>query len=346
MKKILITLLALTAILFNSCETDFDVTAEWKDITVVYGLISQNDTIHYIKVNKAFLGQGNALAYAQEADSSSYLGQIDVWLVEKSNNQELRRFKLDTTVVYNKEPGIFYAPEQVVYKTGFRVPTDYIAKKITYHLEINNLITGKVVSSVTPLVHDFNIETPRPGLQAINFTAESNQRVKWSSAVNGRRYDVTIRFWFDEVHAPARDTITRYVDWDFSTVKSSSVKGGEPMELLYMPSGFFNMCHTLIPYKQGSSFSEDQVLARLVNRVEFLFAVAGDEFNTYMEVNEPSGSIVQDKPTYTNIVNGIGLFSCRFVKSSETPNAKMRVGPSTEEKLINEGLKFVKKIGN
>jgi hypothetical protein len=63
-------------------------------------------------------------------------------------------------------------------------------------------------------------------------------------------------------------------------------------------------------------------------------------------VNEPSSGIVQEKPDYTNVENGIGLFSCRYLKTTETPSVKMRVGPSTEERLINENLKFVKKIGN
>jgi hypothetical protein len=31
-----------------------------------------------------------------------------------------------------------------------------------------------------------------------------------------------------------------------------------------------------------------------------------------MEVNEPSNSIVQERPEYTNINNGIGIFSCRY----------------------------------
>ena len=49
----------------NSCETDFDTTTDWEDITVVYGIIDQNDSMQYIKINKAFLGEGNVLQFAQ-----------------------------------------------------------------------------------------------------------------------------------------------------------------------------------------------------------------------------------------------------------------------------------------
>ena len=335
----------LFAFCFTSCETDFDVNGEWKDITVVYGLISQNDSVHYIKINKAFLGEGNVLNYAAIADSSSYGNNLEVIVTEKGLDGSSRTFTFDTTSTYSKEAGLFYYPNQLVYKAAFKIPTANLADRdYSYLVTITNKLTGKVVTAETRLVKDFEIETPRPGLQSINFTMESNQRIKWTSAKDGKRYNVSVRFWFDEDLKFSTDTIHRFIDWDFSSVKSGSIQGGEPLEISYAPGSFFTICNTLIPYK--SSSKEDSVQSRLVNRVEFLFAVAGDELNTYMEVNEPSSGIVQEKPEYTNVVNGIGLFSCRYTKSTESPAVKMKIAPSTEERLISSGLKFVKKIGN
>ncbi|MHC1775988.1 MAG: hypothetical protein AB9834_11315 [Lentimicrobium sp.] len=332
---LILPIIALT--IFSGCETDIDVTAEWKDITIAYGLISQNDTVHYIKVNKAFLGEGNAYNYAQIADSSSYGDNISVTIIEKSNNGSTRTFNCDTTSVFNKEPGVFYYPRQIVYKTAFRIPADVNSKEYTYNLEIRNKITGKVITSQTPLVKDFTIETPRPGQSSIDFISENNQKIKWNSAKDGRRYNVSIRFWFDEVFN-LYDTTQRYIDWNFSSVKSATVQGNESMEILYAPLSFYSICSNLIPY---SDDRENSVTSRLVDRAEFRFAVAGDELNTYMEVNEPSTDIVQEKPEYTNINNGIGLFSCRYTKTASVP-----IGTRTEDKLIEEDIKFVNKIGN
>ena len=36
------------------------------------------------------------------------------------------------------------------------------------------------------------------------------------------------------------------------------------------------------------------------------------ELKTYIDVNKPFSGIVQERPTYKNINNGIGLFSSRF----------------------------------
>ena len=39
-----------------------------------------------------------------------------------------------------------------------------------------------------------------------------------------------------------------------------------------------------------------------------------DELSTYIDLNRPSNSIIQERPAYTNISNGIGIFSCRHTK--------------------------------
>jgi len=49
-------ILLLFSVFFLSCETDFDVNAEWQDVTVVFGLLDPNNEDQLIKINKAFLG--------------------------------------------------------------------------------------------------------------------------------------------------------------------------------------------------------------------------------------------------------------------------------------------------
>jgi len=52
--------------------------------------------------------------------------------------------------------------------------------------------------------------------------------------------------------------------------------------------------------------------------------------------------VMPDKPEYTNITNGLGLFSCRFSKS-----ISMKIGQLTELDLIDmPDLKFVKNPDN
>ena len=54
----------------------------------------------------------------------------------------------------------------------------------------------------------------------------------------------------------------------------------------------------------------DNVQRRLVDFDLTYFGIS-DDFNTYLSVNKPSIGIVQKKPEYTNIENGLGLFASR-----------------------------------
>lgn len=339
MKLSLVTLFIIcTAIIFTSCETDIDVTAEWKDITVAYGILNQNDTAHYLKINKAFLGDGNSLVYAQNADSSSYFNNLEVTLTEVALNGSTRVVNFDTVHIANKDEGVFYAPKQVVYKSDFKVPTNLKDQNYRYDLKVLNKITGKEVTSSTYLVKDFDITTPRYGQPTIDFLSDDNLTVKWRTAKDGRRYDVFIRFWFQEVFNTT-DTTDRYIDWKLGSAKSKTLNGGEEMVLLYQPTALYDICKSLIPRKDGR---EDEVTARLTNKVEYTIISSGDALNTYLEVNGPSSGISQDRPEYSNIENGLGLFSCRYNKF-----ISINVGAQTEARFIEMGtLKFVDKLGN
>ncbi len=304
MKKIFFVAFIFIISLF-ACKTDFEINAKWKDIMIVYGLLNQNDTTHYIKIGKAFLGEGNALAMAQNPDSSSYGNNLEVWVEEWKNGSQSKVWYLDTTTIYNKEPGVFYNTKQVLY----RFLADNLDENAEYKLFIKNKLTGKIVSSVTPLVHTFSIEKPS-SIQTAVFHATNPVIVKWYSSLNGKRYQVVIRFNYWEKNLDNGDSTKRYVDWDLGSYKSGTTEGNEIMTTTYYGNSFFQYLRDKI---NSSSNVPVNVLRRLaVPNVEFIFSVAADDFNTYMEVNAPSTSIVQEKPEYTNISNGIGIFSSRF----------------------------------
>jgi len=80
MRKFLIAAVILSVV-FYSCKTDFNVVADWQDISIVYGLLDPTDTAQYIKINKAFLDKNtSALIIAQNPDSL-YYQNLDVELL-------------------------------------------------------------------------------------------------------------------------------------------------------------------------------------------------------------------------------------------------------------------------
>ncbi|MFZ4705617.1 MAG: hypothetical protein ACOYMF_06365 [Bacteroidales bacterium] len=323
-----VALLVSLIVLMTSCKTDFDVISEWKDITVVYGLIDQTDTAHLIRINKAFLGPGNALHYAAIEDSSSYGNNLEV---------KLNDILFDTTTMYPKDSGVFSYQHQILYISKAKLFEDSL-----YTLKIRNLITGKAITASSPLIQDFDIEKPRPSATnsfECKRSITSEQEFKWTSATNGKRYQITVRFFFKESSAPG-DTLVRSVEWVQNPEKSENAYGGEALTSIYYNEKFFTTCINQIPYSDASR--EAAVSTRQVLRIDFIFTVIGDEMNTYLEVNEPSGGVLQEKPEYTNIDNGIGIFSCRYTKIRSK-----KLGQLTESDLIGiTNLKFVKNPDN
>ena len=101
MKKIFL-IFSVFLLVFPSCETDFDVYAAWEEITVVYGLLDQNQDRQYIKINKAYLGSADALQIAQITDSINFLPENMVVRLYKLHAQDTVNFiNLDTTTNIN-----------------------------------------------------------------------------------------------------------------------------------------------------------------------------------------------------------------------------------------------------
>ena len=98
-----------------SCNEKINYVGEFKETAVIYGLLDHADTIHFIKINRAFIGPGNALEIAQIPDSN-YFDQVDATISEYMDGNLIRTWELRDTLIQNKDTnGVFYAPEQKVY---------------------------------------------------------------------------------------------------------------------------------------------------------------------------------------------------------------------------------------
>lgn len=303
MKRLTAGILFTAFITLFACQDDFDITAGWEDITVVYGLLNQKETDHYIKINRAFLGDGDALIMAAERDSSTYSQKLDVWMEEYLNgNFTGRVLTFDTTTIYNKVEGIFYAPEQVVYKTSALLNPDRI-----YLLKVSNTETGNLVQAETGLVKPFKITSPRAGSAYTNFAAPDDvtSEVSWRAAVNGRLYQLVIRFHYYEKNLSTMATDSSlYVDWVFPNRKSGSLDGKEDMSEVFTANVFYKTV--------AAQLNDIPGIERYAGPIDYIIYVGADELSTYIDISKPTNSIVQERPEYTNISNGIGIFSSRY----------------------------------
>lgn len=322
-KKSLLLSLAFLALLFTpSCETDVEINADWEEITIVYGLLSQSDTDHYFRINKAYLG-GNALEIAKIEDSSSYNGSLVVKLEGALNGNVVQTVNFDTTTISNKDTGTFYNPYMLVYKGTATLNPDLL-----YTLNIKNSVSGKEITASTHLIQNFAITNP-PGGGKATFLRDYTTAFEWGNAVNAIRYEPALRFHYYEIPNGTTDTIRKYIDWALPSQFADDISGNGSQAMEISNNGFYDFIANNVK-------PETYAGKRMCGTVDFMVAAGGEEYDTYMRVNGPSNSLVQDRPEYTNVENGFGLLSSRYNVSKNR-----RLHPFAEDEVLLLGLGFI-----
>lgn len=297
---------------------------EKKDITMVYGLINPVDTIHYIRIQKAFLTEGNAFEMATDAESNLYIDSLTVRVYVTDQYGAMvpsMNWILEKTFVNKDTVGDFTWSEQLpVFYFTKTFNHEQISDKI-FKLEITNNVTGKQIFGNTYIVNDYHVVQPS-SINNINpqFTMlwEAKESViEFNQALYGQRYEVYTYFIYDEYQLSDDSKKTYALKWNFgSYVHDGSVyelpSKPEKFHIYYNPSSFYPWLKNKIPANEN--------VARVPRYFKFYFWSCTPEMNTYMEVNNVNTGIVQDRPEYTNLTSNTGtndvygIFTCRYSK--------------------------------
>ncbi|MBT4217462.1 MAG: DUF4249 family protein [Flavobacteriales bacterium] len=305
MKKITFLFL-LSSILFSSCETDFTVNADWKEVTVVYGLLDQSQEKQYIRINKAFLGNENAYVMASVADSINYNpNNLEVKIEKLSASGNVLATKILTDTIMFKEDGLFSVEENIIYVFD---TDNFLNEEKEYKLTITNKNSGNIISSQTKLIHNLSLMSAfNNSAYKMGFYSQtgdfSNTTIEWTHSKNAAIYQMTLFVSYTEY---GDDTIVKTVQKVYPIIEYD---GNPNMSQQITGEEFFN----LLAYNIPSSTTVN----RRINNLDVLFSVGTADLNTYINLNEPPTGIVQERDLFTNIDGGIGLFTARYNKMQE-----------------------------
>ena len=110
-KALLFSFIAVFAM--SSCETEVDISAPYKRIPVVFGLLDLQEDTQFVMINRTFLGNGSALEFVEVEDSMLF-DNVDARIYYGSGQNDF--VQLDSIRINNKDlGGLFYAPSQRVY---------------------------------------------------------------------------------------------------------------------------------------------------------------------------------------------------------------------------------------
>lgn len=332
MKNVLsfFTSFLIGVVLLSSCKEEVDLIGGFQETAVVYGLLDQSDSLHYIKINRAFIGPGNSLEIAKIPDSN-YFEQVDAKIEEFVNGSKIREWQLRDTLVENKETnGVFYAPEEKLYYFATRKckangdqqlnagsTSDLLSslnENASYKLTVS-VNDGKFeVTGTTSLVKDISSPTIEPvnyRFDFINNDGSYGQSLIKVNSGNASIMNTTMEVKFIEMEKGVDTSLVTY-KWNLG---ESEVD----------PNGFKMFTvggQTFYDLIKKNCSTNPSINRRRFYSLKMIMTGGSEELLNYIAVNKPASTLAQNKPSYTNlsVTNGFkvaGLFSSRYTYSVE-----------------------------
>ncbi|MEJ6711519.1 MAG: hypothetical protein QNK65_05025 [Flavobacteriales bacterium] len=363
------TLLVLSLIaLFTSCDNDLKIIADWKAVPAVYGILNAQDSVHYIKLNKAFLGQGDVMMMAQEFDSLHFsVDQVGIRLLEKeegdvpsqngANWQTRNTYELEPTNEFVRPEGVFSSPTQTIYKTTAPLNEDFYYSVEVYRKSNDTIIAQ--TDGLIPILPPLSVINPNTYSPLVILPNSYVPKVEWRSVSGGKMYELSMRFNYMEFPiSGASDTLFKSIEINYPSIFSIDTDGGDNMSYPLSYDQFLGFIAANIP--------DDPLVRRLVVGfdsspigtgvsikhacLDFSLSAAGEDLATYLLLNENSNSLVLDRPEYSNIENGVGILSSRTVKSVNgvkiTNQTNDEIAKSEVTKHLNFGYFTLNSITN
>ncbi|MBI3511251.1 MAG: DUF4249 family protein [Bacteroidetes bacterium] len=297
---------AFILVVYGGCKNTLDINADYKDVLVCYGLLDPHDSVQYVRIDKVFLGEGNALVMAQNNDTISFApGRLDVKVERWYNGNFMTSYQLYSDTTLPRDSGLFVHPYQVLYRGTFPVLKDGSEYKIV----VKDLVKGTTATSITKIPGDVTITDPVSNFMPLNLWDTTNIVMRFKTGVNGYRYRMILRFHYTEQFVfDTTQTSQKYVDWYFTEQDASSNAGNLQLEYAFERHTFFNVLKNLIHV--------DPMVHRITGKVDLIFVGATDDVATYMNVATANSNSAADLPPFSNISGGYGLFAARTTTAS------------------------------
>ena len=302
----------LSALLVVSCSEEIIIKNDQKQTAVIYALLDQADTIHYFRINKAFLGTANSIEEAQIPDSS-YFKSVDATVYELHNSDTIRKWKLRDTIVSNKDTnGIFFAPTQKLYYFETTTGQPLIAQSgYSYYFKAS---FDKIfaVSGFTELIRNAKIGTPSSPGSSFSFASNNIANFGYFSTSisvnNGSATTMNISLNANIDEFKGQQVVKKKIVWDINT---TDVDLNATNAISASGEDFYKLI-------KANCTEDNSITKRQLNSMEIEVTLGSEDFRKYIQYSKPSSSIAQNQLNYTNLVatNGMrvrGIFASRHI---------------------------------
>lgn len=343
MRKIILGLLSVLTLV--SCNDDLEIYSTPQNLPYVYGLLTTNENVQYIHVTKTFQKNANEVSID---DLYYHDDSVSIFLDKFVDDNLVESWDALPVITSDKDSGIFPFPYNKYYKIELATPLSAFEVNSTYSIRIEPTNTVNHVTNIKPFSLSKNIEMLKPKISHLTPANEikfisgvstySPFVVRWNHVGGGKENGV-LTFKIQEINQTTSEVDTIEVAYSFFDGYPDA--GGNEVEAKIELSDIY--------FRIGSQLKKDPNITRRMLRTENATVGADRElrgygvgievwsssrdFSTYQSVIFSNDGISQDKPNFTNLVNGLGVYTTRS-KFIQTPESeKLFFGQSVLDSL-------------
>ena len=208
----------LFSIATTSCENEVDINADWKETIIIYGLLDANDSIQYIKINKAFLNEKQSAYQVAQIADSLYLDSVRASITDLNTGEVIPLIRINKLP---KDSGIFNNDVNFLWQTSRK-----LSEGREYEINVRNPITGIAVNARTKTVSTASIRAPFTSKKSIFSLGTDYITVLCSPGLNSKAYDIKFTVEYEEINT--NDTsvkVTKTAIWNM--VSNFQVSSGD-----------------------------------------------------------------------------------------------------------------------
>jgi hypothetical protein len=297
--KNLIFLLTFLSTVLVSCNTDIEIAGEWENIPVIYSILDHNDAVHYVRINRVFLGNQSAYDMALQADSLIYNDTLDVKVhVYNDLNAYVRTLTFQKVPMLKdsvNEHGqvVFAVNKHHVYQSTQTLPS---GRDYTYKLVVT-LPDGKEITSICHPLVGFSQTNPGNG-QKYSLLPNRNFGPRFRLPKYSGGVKVNIYFHYYEFYNPdnyVRKTI-------MMPIKLTRLSAGSELSLSVKANDVINRFKTELTPPPAN-------MKRFIGKVDFEYVIADEDYAE--QLWNRNSSVNTEAMPITNIKGGFGIFASR-----------------------------------
>ncbi len=332
MKKLIGFVILLAIVMsITTCNNKLDILAPYKEIPSIYAVLNPQEKLQMIRVNKIFLGPGNAFDMAKVADSVNYkAGELRVSLEHYNNGVKSASAGFTPTSpseiifrdsIITTASGAF-STTQRVYVTNERLKTFGTYKLTVKNLNSNSEYSAKtfVIDSVSgksfpPFKEPYYPVTPgsfpiNDDVAYLNYSKPSAlYGLRVVSIPNVKIYQTSMRIYFQDSVVGGYG-LKNYMEYVIGSFEMSEVKAGEKVNFSFTGNSLYEGLKTDLSKK--SLAAPSSIVGRRLLFIDMICVCVSQDYVDFLQYSAPSQTIAQDKPLYSNFENGAyGLFAFR-----------------------------------